>query len=34
MAINLMICGKPLPGNGKKVKKNVYNACLLQKRPV
>ena len=25
---------KPLPGNEKKVKKIVYNACLLQKRPV
>ena len=25
---------KPLPGNGKKVKKIVYNACLSQKRPV
>ena len=34
MAINLMISGKPLPGNEKKVKKIVYNACLLQKRPV
>ena len=34
MAINLMISGKSLPGNGKKVKKNVYNACLLEKRPV
>jgi len=34
MAINLIIVSKPLPGNEKKVKKNVYNACLLQKRPV
>ena len=34
MAINLIISGKPLPGNGKKVKKIVYNACLLEKKPV
>jgi hypothetical protein len=34
MAINLIIVPKPLPGNEKKVKKIVYSACLLQKRPV
>jgi hypothetical protein len=34
MAINLMNVRKPLPGNEKKVKKTVYNACLSQKRPV
>jgi hypothetical protein len=34
MAINLIKVRKSLPGNEKKVKKIVYNACLLQKRPV
>jgi len=34
MAINLMITGKSLPGNEKKMKKSANNACLLQISPV